>query len=113
MGGRLGATLAVECEGTEGCGAVWPSLDRGKREGRRGTGEGGCRVAGVGGRWEPWGLCPPPGHSSPERVPLLEQGPEVMMGRSRPSSKNVPKGKFRRTGTVNEVKGNQWHNLQM
>lgn len=49
MGDRLGATLAMGREGTGDCGFGWPSLDRGKREHRRGAGEGGWRVAGAGG----------------------------------------------------------------
>lgn len=94
------------------CGRVWTGASE-KAGGGQAKEDAGWQGRVVGNRWEPWGLCPPPGHGSPERVALLEQGPEVMMGRSRPSSKNVPKGKFRSTGTVNEVKGNQWHNLQM
>ena len=102
MGDRLGAALAVGREGTEGCGVVWASLDWGEQERGRGGGEGGRGVAGAG------DCCRthvPTGPGSPERAPLLEGGAEVMMGMSRPSSKSVPKGKFRSTGTVTKGSG--------
>lgn len=105
MGGRLGAALAVEHEGTEGCGGVWPSPDRGTWEGSRRR-----RMWGGRGKW--WvagsshGACAHPLGMAPQKESLSErEGAEIMMGRSRPSSKSVQKKKFRSTGNVLKGKG--------
>lgn len=57
------------------------------------VGAHGCRGAHI-----------PLGHGSPERVPLLLRG-RSWLGLSKPSRKNVTKGKLRTTGTVMKGKG--------
>lgn len=93
--GRLEVAQIVGCEGTGCCGVVWPSLECGELESRRGACKGGC------GSWAGRRLLQV-FHHPWTWLRFLEGGPEVMMGMSRPSSKNVPKG---RTGTVRKAKG--------
>ena len=72
------------------------SGSRGRERAEEGAGwqGGSCRGARI-----------PPGHGSPEKVPLLEGDPDVVMVVSSPSVKMFPKGKSGSAGTVMKGKG--------